>query len=164
MWIKRTCLDEVPPRHPTDSLNSLGEALNLFTVHLKTSILFNVHTTAFALKRLAHADLAKKHTIFGMTFYCFKYDFSAALISALALLKYASLSLTVVPLMPRPINQKRNIRNLFPFTCPATVLPVSYRRHLTLCTALSTSPPGHPGLPAETCMSVTTLLVSCQSS
>ena len=29
----------------------------------------------------------------------------------------------------------------FPFTCPVTALPVSYRRRLTLCTALSTSPP-----------------------
>ena len=34
------------------------------------------------------------------------------------------------------------------FTCPVTALPVSYQRRLTLCTALSTTPRGHPGFPA----------------
>ena len=33
---------------------------------------------------------------FGMDFYCCRYSFSVALISALALLKYANLRLTVV--------------------------------------------------------------------
>ena len=40
------------------------------------------------LKGLAHVDLAKK-TNLCMTLCCFRYDFSVALISALALLKYA---------------------------------------------------------------------------
>ena len=47
-----------------------------------------------------------------------------------------------------PINQKRSIRKLS-FTCLVTALPVSCRRRQTLCTALSTFPPGHPGLPAR---------------
>ena len=46
----------------------------------------------------------------------------------------------------------------FPFTCPVTALPVSYRRSLTLCTALSTSPPGHPALPVATFIDVVSLL------
>ena len=37
-------------------------------------------------------------------------------------------------------------------TRPLTALLISYRRSLILCTALSTAPPGHPGLPATTCM------------
>ena len=53
------------------------------------------------LKELAHADLAKekkkeKKKTFGMNFYCLRYDFSVALISALALLKYAIIRLTGV--------------------------------------------------------------------
>ena len=47
------------------------------------------------LKEVAHAALTKK-PILGMNLYCFRYDFSLALIYALALLKYASLRLTVV--------------------------------------------------------------------
>ena len=38
------------------------------------------------------------------------------------------------------------------FTCPITALPVSYCTRLNMCTALSTFPPGHPGLPAATCI------------
>ena len=37
-----------------------------------------------------------EQTIFDIHFYCFRYDFSVALISALVLLKYASFRLTVV--------------------------------------------------------------------
>ena len=47
------------------------------------------------LKKLAHADLAKKKKEIGMSFYCFRYDFSVALFSALALSRYANLRLTV---------------------------------------------------------------------
>ena len=50
------------------------------------------------------------------------------------------------------------VSGTFSFTCPVTALPVSYRRRLTLCTALSTSPPGHPGLPVMTCIYVVGLL------
>ena len=53
---------------------------------------------------------------------------------------------------------KKKYPGTFSFTCPVTALPVSYRRRLTLCTALSTSPPGHPGLPATTCIYVVGLL------
>jgi len=53
---------------------------------------------------------------------------------------------------------KKEVSGNFSFTCPVTALPVSYRRRLTLCTALSTSPPGHPGLPATTCIYVVGLL------
>ena len=49
---------------------------------------------------------------------------------------------------------KKEVSGTFPFTCSVTVLPVSYCRRLTLCTALSASPPGHPGLPAATCIYV----------
>ena len=44
------------------------------------------------------------------------------------------------------------------FISPVTALPVSYCRCLNLCTALSTSPLGYPGLPAMTCMYVVSLL------
>ena len=44
------------------------------------------------------------------------------------------------------------------FTCPVTALSVFNRRRLTLCTALSTSPPGHPGSPAATCIYIFGLL------
>ena len=41
-----------------------------------------------------------------------------------------------------PVNQllpiKNEVSGTFSFTCPATALPVSYRRGQTLCTALST--------------------------
>ena len=37
-------------------------------------------------------------------------------------------------------------------------LPVSYRRRLNLCTALSSSQHGHPGVPAATCICVVRLL------
>ena len=47
------------------------------------------------LKGLAHADLTKKR-FFLHAFYCFMYNFSVALISALALLKYGNLGITVV--------------------------------------------------------------------
>ena len=53
---------------------------------------------------------------------------------------------------------KKEVSGTFSFTCPVTALPVSYRSRLTLCTALSTSPPGHPGLPATTCIYVVGLL------
>ena len=53
---------------------------------------------------------------------------------------------------------KKQVSGTFSFACPVTALPVSYRRRLTLCTALSTSPPGHPCLPAATCMYVVGLL------
>ena len=46
------------------------------------------------LKELTHAGLAKM--IFGMDSLLFRCDFSVALISALTLLKYASLRLTAV--------------------------------------------------------------------
>ena len=49
---------------------------------------------------------------------------------------------------------KKEVSGTFPSTCPVTALPVSYRRRLTQCTALSTTAPGHPGLPAETCIYV----------
>ena len=45
-----------------------------------------------SLKGLSHADLAKKHTILCMIFFGFMYDFSVALISALALLKFSTRS------------------------------------------------------------------------
>ena len=45
---------------------------------------------------------------------------------------------------------KKEVSGTFSFACPVTALPVSYRRRLTLCPALSTSPPGHPALPATT--------------
>ena len=48
------------------------------------------------LKGLAHAYLAKNTHKNCMNFYCFMTDFSAALISALALLKYDSFGITVV--------------------------------------------------------------------
>ena len=38
--------------------------------------------------------------------------------------------------------------------CPVRALPVSCRRRLNLCTALSTSPLGYLGLPAATCICV----------
>ena len=47
------------------------------------------------LKGLAHVDLAKER-FFARIFYCFRYEFSVALISALAHLKYASLRLTII--------------------------------------------------------------------
>ena len=47
---------------------------------------------------------------------------------------------------------KKDMWGTFPVTCPVTALPVSYRRRLNLCIALSTSPPGHPRLPAATCI------------
>ena len=53
---------------------------------------------------------------------------------------------------------KKEVSGTFSFTCPVTALPVSYCRCLTLCTALFTSPPGHPGLPATTCIYVVGLL------
>ena len=53
---------------------------------------------------------------------------------------------------------KKEVSGTFSFTWPVTALPVSYRRRLTLCTTLSTSPPGHPGLPATTCVYVVGLL------
>ena len=53
---------------------------------------------------------------------------------------------------------KKEVSGTFSFTCPLTALPVAYRRCLTLCTAVSTSPPGHPGLPATTCIYVVGLL------
>ena len=52
----------------------------------------------------------------------------------------------------------KEVSGTFSFTCPVTALPVSYCRCLTLCTALFTSPPGHPGLPATTCIYVVGLL------
>ena len=54
--------------------------------------------------------------------------------------------------------QIKEVSGTFSFTCPVTALPVSYLRRLTLCTTLSTSPPGHPGLPATTCIYVVGLL------
>ena len=53
---------------------------------------------------------------------------------------------------------KKEVSGTFSFTWPVTALPVSYLRRLTLCTTLSTSPPGHPGLPAMTCIYVVGLL------
>ena len=53
---------------------------------------------------------------------------------------------------------KKEVSGTFPFTCPVTVLRVSYRRRLNLCIALSSSPPGHPGLPAATCIYIVGLL------
>ena len=41
---------------------------------------------------------------------------------------------------------------------PVTALPISHRWRLDLCTSLSTSPPGHPGLPTTTCIYVVGLL------
>ena len=52
------------------------------------------------------------------------------------------------------LSTKKEVSGTFSFTCPVTALPVSYRRRLTLCTALSTSPPGRPGSPATTCICV----------
>ena len=49
-------------------------------------------------------------------------------------------------------SKTKEVSGIFYFICPVTALPVSYRIPLTLCTALSTSPPGHPGLPARTCI------------
>ena len=45
----------------------------------------------------SHLDshTAPELIFFCMTFYCFMYDFSVALISALALLKYGNLGMTV---------------------------------------------------------------------
>ena len=47
---------------------------------------------------------------------------------------------------------KTEVSRTFPFTLPVTALPVSYGRRLNFCTALSTFPPGQPGLPAATCI------------
>ena len=47
---------------------------------------------------------------------------------------------------------KKEVSGTFPFICPLTAFPVSYSRHLNFCTALSTSPSDHPGLPAMTCI------------
>ena len=52
-----------------------------------------------------------KKTIFGMTFYCFRYDFSVALISALALLKYPSLTHKMFKIMLF-IRTKHNMQTL----------------------------------------------------
>ena len=51
-----------------------------------------------------------------------------------------------------PTNQKRSIRNL------SFYLSINSFASLNLCTALSTSPPGHPGLPATACICVVGLL------
>ena len=67
------------------------EKRTVFSLALKDD---KVITAIKALKGLAQADLAKKD--FGMNIYCFRYDFSVALISALALLKYTMLRLVVV--------------------------------------------------------------------
>ena len=48
------------------------------------------------------------------------------------------------------LSVKKEVSGTFSFTCQVTALPVSYRRRVALCTALSTSPPAHPGLPATT--------------
>ena len=40
-----------------------------------------------------------------------------------------------------PVSIKKEASGTFSFTCPVTALPVSYRRRLTLCTALSTWSP-----------------------
>ena len=46
---------------------------------------------------------------------------------------------------------KKKVSGAFSFTSPVTALPVSY-------TGLSTSPPGHAGLPATICIYVVGLL------
>ena len=53
---------------------------------------------------------------------------------------------------------KKEVSGTFSFTCLVTALPGFNRGRLTLCTALSISPPGHPGLPATTCNYVVGLL------
>ena len=52
---------------------------------------------------------------------------------------------------------EKEVSGTFYFTCPVTALPVSYRRHLNLFTALSTSLPYQP-------RPVSVLSLSCQSS
>ena len=59
------------------------------------------HFLLNVLKELSHAVWAKyknnqKTTSFGVNLYCFRYDFSVALISALAILKCVNLRLAVV--------------------------------------------------------------------
>ena len=49
------------------------------------------------------------------------------------------------------------IRNLS-FYVFSKGLPISYSRRLNLCIVLSTSSPGHPGLPTAPCMRVVRLL------
>ena len=52
------------------------------------------------------------------------------------------------------ISVKKEESGIFPFTCPVTAFPVSYRGCLTLSTASSTSPLGHPGLSVAICICV----------
>ena len=75
MWIKRTCLDEVPPRHPTDSLNSLGEASNLSflipaTIHSSFQDLYPFQCAhhCFCIKGTSPRRFGRK-TIFGMNIF-----------------------------------------------------------------------------------------------
>ena len=77
--------------------------------------------------------------------------------SFLTLRKQVAVEYLYVSSRQTAMNEKGSIRK-FPFGCPVTALPVSYRRRLNSCTALSTTPAGHAGLPAATCICFVGLL------
>ena len=84
----------------------------------------------------------------------FRHHFSS---SFLTLRKQVVVEYLYVSSRQTTMNGKGSIRK-FLFTCPVTALPLSYRRRLNLCTALSTIPAAHPGLPAATCICFVGLL------
>ena len=86
---------------------------------------------------------------------CFRHHFFSA--SFLTLRKRVAVEYLYVSSRQTTMNEKGSIRK-FPFACPVTALPVSYRRCLNSSTALSTTPAGHPGLPAATCVCFVGLL------
>ena len=82
-----------------------------------------------------------------MNLYCIRYDFSAALISALALLKYATLGLTVVFQkeigdLPTGGSHLRNAYYVITFCCFTHVFDESACKQLTVALSQATNLPG----------------------
>ena len=75
--------------------------------------------------------------------------------------RYASNSRILKRMVPvANLSIKKEVSGTFPFW------HLSSNRRLTMCTALSSSPPppGHPGLPSATAGSCVNVVASCQSS